>query len=1042
MARGEARPSATDRLRRDLRRHQRGALVLAAVGIIAALVMLPRGDELLLIHVRNHNLAEARRLLAEAARKGVSTAASVVSHGELYLLEGHVDEALFDLEQYLETRPDDIDAWRRLGRLYRHAQRLHDQMHALEQVHRLEPSESTGRELATFYRWTGDEVSEAAVLRQLVSMGVAEAEDHIRAAHLAAALGQKGAAADVLERLRQRDPDAFDYATAELYAHLLVDLGRPEWLTERVPTLPVIRDDQTTLPQLAATFRERGRPAGAVALFETPPGQTPRVEQTLARAAAAAGTSEAARVARDLAERDREQPLPAEAFDAMVDLALGVGDVELVREAVSAPGREVAPSVLASAIGRAVSEGRRDHAQAIVEAFGDGSLADSPMLALALAVERGDVRAAEGWIAALDAAGDRSADESVAIAQMERRLGRPEEAYDRLVEVVATGRAPAWALADFETLGHQLGKVDDSLARLWEAAQASGAAGPLGSWLRLAANARRHGVISAWLESTGTMPEVEAQALRDAYFALADGGARELGLRVLGRLYQREPTGDHAVLYGQALLDADRPVEALAPLRTAVEDRRSARLTYDYALYAAVQKGAPVQGELSRVFRARLGEADLTNAHRALIVEGLWHLGERGELFDEIVRLGADEVDRWLSHLVESARAAGRAAEAVHLVAASLDDAGLSDAQRMDRVRGLIELGAADDTLRPHLAELARSAGGTWVFAYDECLERLGRSAERIELWVRHGAPGAGTPEARRGAAFRLLDLGAKDAAVSIVQSLAARSGPMDADTRHLLYLWGPRPRADEIEWLRRRLEEAAPDDRPGWIDHLAQSGAPGVAIDVVPVTGLQASPALVRAWIDAHRALDDEARLRRAIERALDSPVLSSEAASFLGRTALAEGHTDLAESAFLLVLAMTPDDLEATRWAGTLAFYAGRTETARAWLGTYVERGGDDPEPLYQLGELAWQRDERARAVELFRRALARLVMVPSPDGRGVLRANLLARLGDRTEAIAAFDALLADEPGLAHVRADFASALLEWGDYDRARVVLQIP
>ncbi|NOT43062.1 MAG: hypothetical protein HOP14_00480, partial [Acidobacteria bacterium] len=115
-------------LRRALRRHQRGAFVIAGTAVVAAATLVPRGDELLLIHVRNRDIERARDVLGWATRRGASSAASVVAHGELYLLEGHVDEALQEMEAYVAAHADDVAAWRRLAALYANAQRLHDQI--------------------------------------------------------------------------------------------------------------------------------------------------------------------------------------------------------------------------------------------------------------------------------------------------------------------------------------------------------------------------------------------------------------------------------------------------------------------------------------------------------------------------------------------------------------------------------------------------------------------------------------------------------------------------------------------------------------------------------------------------------------------------------------------------------------------------------------------------------------------------------------------------------------------------------------------------
>ncbi len=307
MPRAEVAPLV--RHRRELRRYQQGAFVLAALALVAGAALLPRGDELLLIHVKNRQIIQARELLAEAAGHNVSSAASVVAHHELYLLEGRVDEALAEMEEYTRNHPDDAAAWKRLMHMYADAQRLDERLDAAERVYRLEPTAEMGRQLVTLYRWSGEEEAEAAILRELVRSDAATADESVRSARIEAAFGRAAAALDALERLRRRQPGAFDYPAVELYASLLLETGGPARLAGPLQLLPIAQDGDV-LPQLARTFLSWGRPDAAVGLFATPPGTIAPPERLALRARIAVGTAEARAVARELVARDADEPLP------------------------------------------------------------------------------------------------------------------------------------------------------------------------------------------------------------------------------------------------------------------------------------------------------------------------------------------------------------------------------------------------------------------------------------------------------------------------------------------------------------------------------------------------------------------------------------------------------------------------------------------------------------------------------------------------------------------------------------------------------------
>jgi tetratricopeptide (TPR) repeat protein len=328
--------------------------------------------------------------------------------------------------------------------------------------------------------------------------------------------------------------------------------------------------------------------------------------------------------------------------------------------------------------------------------------------------------------------------------------------------------------------------------------------------------------------------------------------------------------------------------------------------------------------------------------------------------------------------------------------------------------------------------------GGTWLHAYDERLAASGRTADRIALWANASRAGRASSDDRRAAAARVHELGAAAVAAELIEPLAASAGPGDPDVEALVFYWGPHPTRAQQSWLLSRLRTAPAADQPGWIARMVNAGGARDAILALPELTAAASPAFVEAWLAAHRAALDPVRLRAAVEAVLARDGAAIDDLRHAGLAAREQGLPDLALRAYEAILRRNPDDLDAVRWAGTLAFYAGRMTDARRWLAAYEAAGGDDPEPLYQLGELVLATDE-ARARRFFVRALNRLTPPDGEVARASLRANVLTRLDERVEAIAAFEALLEAQPDLNHVRADYAAALLAWGEFDAAGHVL---
>lgn len=1030
------------RHRRELRRYQQGAFVLVGAALVLAAALVPRGDELLLIHVKNRDITRARALLAEGAAH-VSTAASVVAHDELFLLEGRVDEALVTLEAYAESRPDDVEAWTRLARMYADAQRLNDQIRASAHVYRLKPAGALARRLATLYRWNGDESAEATVLRDVAAGDDATAVERVRSARLDAALGKPAQALKTLEAMRRHDPGTFDYATLELYASLLLHESGAGHLALPIRLLPLVRTEPDTMAALARALTSWGRADAAVALFDTPPGEVAPAARLAMRARVATGTSEAPRIVGELASIDATRPLATEPLTALVDLSLSLQDYGTVEAVLGNPAQPANPVLAGLAIGHAVAHGARNRAQALISRLGDAGLADSPLMAIELAVERGDIEGAERWIHKVDASAGLPPEEVAALAQFEVRLGLADRAFTRLASLAAAGRAPEWALNDLSQLAVKLGRADEVLHLL----SASASAMAHRAWARLAAVAGRTDLIDSWLAS---MPPqaFDGDTMRDVYFLLADRGHTELAVRTAERLFKARGSPQDALLLGQALLAAGRPVDALAPLGAANAGDADAQLAYDAALAGALRAGADVASDLRRVFAARLMDARVSGDYRTMLVEGLWAAGERASLADDIRQLAEHDLDRWLSPLVESAVAAGEPNGAVALITARLqagagegggaDVEGPAGGRRSALVRALMDLDAPDLVLLPELELMAQAEGGSWVYAYDERLALRSMTAKRVDLWSAIGRSPHTPPADRRSAAARLVELGSPAAATAVFEDLAASAGPDDPDLLQLLYLWGVRPGQPQLAWLVQRMQTAPSSDWPRWIGHIVQAGGAGSVVLAMPTLPADASPALVDAWVGAHQATADRWLVRDALQQVLLRPNPGTEDLRVVGRTALAHEFSGLAADAFGAIAARDPHDLESLHWLGALSFYEGQTARARRWLAAYVAAGGHEAESLYQLGELALAERAAARARQYFGQALEYLGD-PSAQVNQPLLANVLVRRGERERAASTFEAILADNPALDHVRADYAVAALQWGDDGLVRRIL---
>ena len=116
------------------------------------------------------------------------------------------------------------------------------------------------------------------------------------------------------------------------------------------------------------------------------------------------------------------------------------------------------------------------------------------------------------------------------------------------------------------------------------------------------------------------------------------------------------------------------------------------------------------------------------------------------------------------------------------------------------------------------------------------------------------------------------------------------------------------------------------------------------------------------------------------------------------------------------------------------------GRQAAARRHLAAVVDTPLADHEVNAAYGEILLAAGEREAARFRFRRALEQMSAIPNPPHSvRVSRALMLNRLGESGQALSQMAALLAERPGDANLRADYANLLMDNKLYDQARRVL---
>jgi tetratricopeptide (TPR) repeat protein len=359
-------------------------------------------------------------------------------------------------------------------------------------------------------------------------------------------------------------------------------------------------------------------------------------------------------------------------------------------------------------------------------------------------------------------------------------------------------------------------------------------------------------------------------------------------------------------------------------------------------------------------------------------------------------------------------------------------------AERDRDIAILQELGAFAD-LVPLLEPLAETQPERWLGGFTLAAQRAGQPDRLLALWRRLAASTTTPASLRSQIAFRMLEAGDKANAERAFMLLSGQEGPDEAATQQLLFLWGPRPKTHQLDWILARARSAEGSARSHWLRLLAERGGVSRVYEVGGVKALNSDPqtfevVLAALALEGDRLAMDAAL--REVAAGATSPALLACAAGMAAATGDSTLMHQLVERA-RIVGVRRPDQQRAL---GLLAYRTRDNRLAEAWLDAFHVSAAGDNETHRAVGEMRLQRHDVEGARQSFQAALLALDASAAADPFTQLnRANLLSRLGHYQEARQHFNALVELRPRDPTIRADFASMLLAMGETTQAQAIL---
>lgn len=995
-------------------------LLILLAGIGASLLLIPHGAELALQKFRDRDYDSARAAYEQRYAAGDRSGATVMPLTRLTLAQGDVDRAIALTEAFLAAEPSSVEARELLDRLYQDAQRPGDRLENLKALAEMRNSADLFRELAYAAGFRNRMALKVEALARYCTLRPEDVEAQQELAALLASRGDHAGAVDWLLRADDRAKGNIEPDSRELLMSLLIDLDREDeayerarrWLGEQ----PTVADMIGLASQLAAA----ARPDLGLRLIEP---------QVMGRAHDLA--LELAYIDLLIATDRREQartrlsalPGPVEdvQFGRLLALEVNAGMLRAALEATRDRDLHLVPDwVLAGLAETALRDGDRSFPDRLYGELGDEFLDDYPLLAANIALGRGDPAAAAEWAErGLAGEGLATGDRLGAIRILDRagRHAAAVAAFDRLP---LPGTLPEESLEELAALFMDLDRAPAGLAWFAARRQATPSAAAGQGWARLAAKAGDPAAVADWLAGQPKLPlallqDIAGSAAERAANPGADPPgnrpAAALALAAAQRAFALDPSPRSRLALASALTATGRPADAL-PLLAPLLDAGGAEVE---AAYITALDGAGRSEELARHLTAKLARGNLSDADQQAIVTMLLdHKAYRAAL--PLLRSWAErQGGDWLSVYADAAAKANALPDLAALLQSRAAAAPLAE---------------AEDSL------------------YRDTLIRLGRKADLRRYLLARATDDRLPADKRREPASSLLALGDKAGAEQALQRLAAGQGPQSEDFKQLAYLWGPRPSAAGLDWIEARAKAAtSPAEQAAWYERLADYGGGRRVIAGLGGQGggqgaAPAQPALKTPYIEALAAAGKGKELAEAVRAALAEETAPDRLRRY-ARLAEQTGQRAAASQAWTVLLTRKPDDADALRQLGMLAYDENRLADAERLLRRYVAPGPNDYEAHYFLGEALTALKRPAAAVPFYRIALSQL---RARAGRGdaaiQTEANLLNRLGKVDDAVALFEGLRKRRPADRQLKADYASMLIENGRLPEARRVLALP
>jgi hypothetical protein len=416
----------------------------------------------------------------------------------------------------------------------------------------------------------------------------------------------------------------------------------------------------------------------------------------------------------------------------------------------------------------------------------------------------------------------------------------------------------------------------------------------------------------------------------------------------------------------------------------------------------------------------------------------------------ELKSYTAQDKNNYLSVLMDLAKKNPKYNQELASFAATQLHGNVSQSQKQSLIYALLNAGRADLAL-PYIKEFARTQGGDWVEVYAENLDRLGKNQEARDFRLQLATDPNSSPETRRDIGFLLLDKGYKEDAMTVFANLASGASPQSKDVGQLLYLWGPRLTADQLDWMvGRAVNASSPSERQQWLKYVAAYADAEETVALVERNPqVMGDAAMLDNYLNAlYRVGKLEAvqqRINELADKTENTVLLRAYA-----RSANEHSMQRVTQTAYKKLDTLTAGDPEAERNLGLIAYNQADYSETKHYLQRYVDfrdkserTHHDDYQAYFYLAE-AYRHDRQTeKAVPYYKKTLALLSEMTAGRSADMeaKAAQTMVALGSRDAGFKIFEDALVQYPNDDLLRADYVSTLIEQKEYQKATAVKRV-